>query len=100
MFVEPALEAPLESSTVWLCKKAFHGLKISPRAWGGHSTQKINDMSEDQLISDPSTYVKKKRTQRSDVSILHLMDVVVLRNEGDTVNFWGLEISEASRGSR
>ena len=29
---------------------------------------------------------------------LHLMDVVVLRNEGDTVNFWGLEITEASRG--
>ena len=70
-------------------------------------------MNYDQLISDPSTYVKK-RAQRSDDSILlrhmddvvgtgpeehlmsdfehmktslHLTDVVVLRHEGDTVNF-------------
>ena len=73
-------------------------------------------MSYDQLVSDPSTYVKK-RTERQDDSILsrhmdnvvgtgpeeHLMsdfdehmktsllftDVVVLRNEGDAVKFWG-----------
>ena len=81
--------------------------------WGIHSTQKINDMNYNQLISDPSTYVKK-RAQRLDDSILlrhiydvvgtgpeeHLMsdfeqmktslyltDVVVMRHEGDTVNF-------------
>ena len=80
---------------------------------------KINDMNCSHLISDPSTYVKK-RAQRSDDSMLlrhmddvvgtgpdeHLMggfehmktslyltDVVVLRHEGDTVNFSGLEIS-------
>ena len=35
--------------------------------WGIHSTQKINDMSYNQLISDPSTYVKK-RTQPSEDS--------------------------------
>ena len=42
-----------------------------------HGTQKINDMSYNQLISDPSTYVKK-RAQRSDDSILlrHMDDVV------------------------
>ena len=42
-----------------------------------HSTQKINDMSFNQLISDPSTYVKK-RTQRSEDSILlrHMDDLV------------------------
>ena len=71
-------------------------------------------MNYDQLISDASTYVKK-RAQRSDDSILlhhmddvvgtgpeeHLMsdfehmktslcltDVVALRHEGDTVNFF------------
>ena len=76
------------------------------------------------MISDPSTYVKK-RAQRSDDSILlrymddvvskgpeeHLMsdfehmktslyltDVVVLRHEGDTVNFLGLEITKTSKG--
>ena len=70
-------------------------------------------MSHNQLISDLSTYVKK-RAQRSDDSILlrhmddvvgtrpeehlmsdfehmktslHLTDVVVLRHEGDTVSF-------------
>ena len=91
---------------------------------GIHSTQKINDMSYSQLISDPSTYVKK-RAQRSDDSILprhmddvvgtgpeeHLMsdsehmktslyltDVVVLRHEGDTVNFLGLEITKTRKG--
>ena len=42
-----------------------------------HSTQKINDMSYNQLTSDHSAYVKK-RAQRSDDSILlrHLDDVV------------------------
>ena len=91
--------------------------------WGIHSAQKINDMSCNQWISDPSTYAKK-RTQRSDCSNLlrhmddvvgtgpeeHLMsdfehmktslyltDVVVLRNEGDTFNFLGLEITMTSR---
>ena len=71
-------------------------------------------MNYNQLISDPSTFVKK-RAQRSDDSILlrhmddvvgtgpeehllsdfehmktsvHLIDVVVLRHEGDTVNFF------------
>ena len=84
--------------------------------WGIHSTQK----SYDQLILDPL----KKRAQRSDESILlrhmddvvgtgpeeHLMsdfehtetslyltDVVVLRHEGDTVNFLGLEITKTSK---
>ena len=123
MYVEPAPEAQVDSSKVWLCKKAFQGLKISPYAWCIHSTQKINDMSYNQLISDPSTYVQK-RAQRSDDSILlrhmddvvgtgpdeHLMsdfehmktslyltDVVVFRHEGDAVNFLGLEITKTCR---
>ena len=72
VYVEPAPEAQLDSSKVWLCKKAFQGLKVSPQG-----TQKINDMSYNHLISDPSTYVKK-RTQRSEDSILlRRMDDVV-----------------------
>ena len=81
-------------------------------------------MNYSQLISDPSTYVKK-RAQRSDDSILlrhmddvvgtgpeeHLMsdfehmktslyltDVVVLRHDGHTVNFIGLEITKTRKG--
>ena len=92
--------------------------------WCFHSTQKINEMRYKQLISDPSAYVKK-RAQRHDNSILvrhmddvvvtgpceHLMsdfehmkislfftDVVVLRHEGDTINFSGLEITKTSSG--
>ena len=53
--VDPAPEAQLDSSKVWLCKKALQGLKISPQAWSVPSTQKINDMNDDQSISDPST---------------------------------------------
>ena len=77
VYVEPALEAQLDSSKIWLCKKAFQGLKISPQVWCVRSTQKINDMSYSQLISGPSTYVKK-RSQRSEASILlrHMDDVV------------------------
>ena len=33
VYVEPAPEAQLDSSMVWLCTKAFQGLKISPQAW-------------------------------------------------------------------
>ena len=122
VYVEPAPEAQLDSSKVWLCKNAFQGLKIYPQAWCIHSTQKINDMNYSQLISDSSTYAKK-RAQRSDDSILlrhmddmvgtgpeeHLMgdfehvktcqyltDVVVLRHESDTVNFLGLEITKTT----
>ena len=123
VYVEPAPEAQLDSSKVWLRKKAFQGLKISSQGWGIHSTQKINDMNYSQLISDPSTYVKK-RAQRSDDSILlrhmddvvgtgpeeHLMSdfehmkislyltgVVVLRHEDDTVSFLGLEITKTHK---
>ena len=77
VYVEPAPEAQLDSSKIWLCKKAFQALKISPQAWSVHSTQKINDMNYNQLISDPSTSVKK-RARRSEDSILlrHMDDVV------------------------
>ena len=76
-------------------------------------------MSYNQLISDPSTYVKKRALRSGDSILLrhindvvgtvpdeHLMndfehtktslyltDMVVLRHEGDTVNFLGLEIT-------
>ena len=77
VYVETAPEAQLDSSKVWLRKKACQGVKISPQAWSIHRTQKINDMSYNQLISDPSTYVKKP-AQRSDDSILlrYIDDVV------------------------
>ena len=92
----------------------------SPQAWSTHSSQKIDDMIYNQLTSDPSTYVKK-RTQRSDDSILlrHMDDVVgtgpeeldhmktslcltdvVLYSEGDTVNFLGLEITKTTGALR
>ena len=82
-------------------------------------------MSYNPLVSDPFDVYMKKRAQRSEDSILlrhmddvvgtgleeHLMsdfeqrktslylaDVVVLRHEGDTVNFLGLEITKTSKG--
>ena len=91
---------------------------------GVSTAQKINDMSYNQLMSDSSAYVKK-RAQRSEDSIflrhmddvvgtgpeehlisdfqymktsLYLTDMVVLRHEDDTVNFLGLEITNASKG--
>ena len=93
------------------------------QVWGIHSMQKIKDMSDNELISDPSTCLKN-RAQRSEDSILlrHRDDVVrtgpeerfmsdfehmktslyltdvVLRHEGDTVNFFGLEITKTSKG--
>ena len=93
------------------------------QVWCIHSIQKIKDMSDNELISDPSTCVKN-RAQRSEDSILlrHMDDVVrtgpeehfmsdfehmktslyltdvVLRHEGDTVNFLSLEITKTSKG--
>ena len=52
VYVEPAPEAQLDSSQVWLCKKAVQGLKIPPQAWCIRSTQKINDMSYIQPVDD------------------------------------------------
>ena len=74
VYVEPAPEVQSDSSKVWLCKKIFQGLKISPQAWGIH---KINDMNYNQVISDLSVHVKK-RARRSNDSILlrHMSDVV------------------------
>ena len=43
--VGPVLEAQVDSSEVWLCKKAFRGLVISPLACSVNSTQNINDMN-------------------------------------------------------
>ena len=105
-------------------QESFSGTQDLSSGLGIHSTQKINDMNYNQLISCPSTYVKK-RAKRSDDSILlrymddvvgtspeehpmsdfehmktslYLTDVVVLRNEGDTVNFLGLEVTKTSKG--
>ena len=71
------LEAQLDSSKVWLCKNALEGLEICPQAWCIHSTQKINDISYDHLISDFSTY-GNKRARRHDGSLrLRRMDDVL-----------------------
>ena len=104
-------------------RKLVRDSNISPQAWCIHSTQKINDMNCNQLMSDPSAYVEKS-AQRSVDSILlrhmddvvgtgpeehlmsdlelmktnlHLTDVVILRHEGDTVNFLGLEITKTRK---
>ena len=74
--VEPAPEVQVDFSKVWLCKKAFHGLKISPQACGIHSTQKIDDMSDDHLLSDTSTYVKKRSQQDDSILLRHVDEVV------------------------
>ena len=42
-----------------------------------HSAQKISDMSYNQLISDPWTYVKKRTHRSEDSILLRLMDDVV-----------------------
>ena len=78
MYVELVPEATVDPSKAWRSRKAFQGLKISPQAWGIHSTKKINDMGCDQLVGiRPSTYVAK-RAKRQDNSILlrHMDDVV------------------------
>ena len=41
VYVEHVLEANVPHSKVWLCKKAFQGLNISPQAWKIHSTEKL-----------------------------------------------------------
>ena len=58
-------------------RKLFKDSRFLLRPEGSHRTEKINDMSYNQLISDSSTYVKKL-AQRSDDSILlrHTDDVV------------------------
>ena len=108
----------------WTCPTLSQQQPSGCVTWCIHSTQKINDMNYSQLVSHPSAYVKK-RAQRSDDSILlrhmddvvgtgpeeHLMsdfermktslyltDVVVLRHEGDTVNFLGLQITKTRKG--
>ena len=59
VYVEPAPEEQVGifQGTAF-CKKAFQGLMLSPQAWGIHSTQKINDRSYNQLVSDPATFVR------------------------------------------
>ena len=122
MHVEPALEALLDSSKVWLRKKRFKDSRFLLRPGAFHSTQKINDMSYNQLVS------VKKRTPRQDDSILlrhmddvvgtgpeeqllkqfehmktslYLTDVIMLRNEGSTVNFfWVLKTPRKAGASR
>ena len=100
----------------WTCPMVLLQQPKGCVTWGVHSTQKINDMSYNQLISDPSTYVKT-RAQRSDDSILlpttwmtwwardqtlissaifeHMKTSLYLRDV--VVNFLGLEITKTSK---
>ena len=70
-FHQSSIHARIRSDEKWEDCRTI----ISPQAWGIHSTQKINDVSYNQLISDPSTYVKK-RAQRDSILLRHLGDVV------------------------
>ena len=77
VYVEQVLEGQVESSNVWLCKEAFQDLKMWPQAWGFHCTQKTNDMIDDQLVSDLSTYVKERAQRQDDAIFFRHMDDVV-----------------------
>ena len=70
LYVEPVPEANVHPSKVWLCKKAFQELQISPQAWGIHSTEKIGAMSYEQLKSDLPTYVAKREKRKNDSILL------------------------------
>ena len=114
--LEPSMRRWCPTPRRWTCPMLLRQHPNGCVTWCIHRTQKINDMSCNQLKSDPSMYVKK-RAQRSEDSILlrhmddvvgtgpdsHLTsdfehmktslcltDVVVLRHEGDTVNFLGV----------
>ena len=52
----------------WTCPLLLRQQPNGCGTWCIHSTQKTNDMSYNQLISDPSTCVKK-RAQRSDETV-------------------------------
>ena len=74
MYVEPAPEAQFQGLALPECLSRTQDFSAG---LGNQSAQKINDMSYDQLISEPPTYVKV-RTQRSDDAIfMRLMDDVV-----------------------
>ena len=55
-------------------RKLFKDSRFSLQAWGIHSTRRINDMSHNQLISDPSTCVKKRSQRSEDSTLLRHMD--------------------------
>ena len=74
LFVEPVPEANAHHSKVWLCKKAFQGLKISLHAWGIHSSEKIGAMGYEQLKSDPSMCVVICEKGKDDSILLHHID--------------------------
>ena len=44
VYVEAAPEAQLDSSKVWLCKRAFQGLKISPQAYSQHTENQRHEL--------------------------------------------------------
>ena len=75
--LEPSTRRWCPTPRRWTCPMLVRQQPSGCVTWSIHSTQKINDMSYNQLTSDPSTYVKK-RTERSDDSILlrHMDDVV------------------------
>ena len=75
--LEPYTRQWCQTPRRWTCPTCLQEQPSGCVTWGIHSAQKINHTSYDQLISDPSTYVKKG-TQRSDDSILlRHMDAVV-----------------------
>ena len=119
VYGESIPEAQVDSFKVWLCKKAFQGLKISLQTRSIQST-KNNDMGYDQLVSDLLTYMKKRtRRQHDSILLRHMDDVVgpapkahlviheeqfvldgcgVLRTERNSFTFLGFEVTKTSRG--
>ena len=75
--LEPSTRPWCPTPRRWTCLMLLRQQPNGCVTWGIHSTQKINGMSCNQLIPDPSTNVKK-RAQRSEDSILsrHMDDVV------------------------
>ena len=84
VYVEPVCGAQVDPSKVWLCKTAFQGQDFAtgladsktPGTCSGANTVKKKNKRElhsseltEELVSDPSTYVKK-RTQGQDGPIL------------------------------
>ena len=77
LFLKPYTRRWWQKPRKWTCPTWLPKQRSACVTWCIDSTQKIDGMSSNQWISDPSTYAKK-RTQRSDYSNLlrHMDDVV------------------------
>ena len=80
MFVQPPPEYFSDLDVIWKLKKAFYGLKSSPRHWQDHFADVLHRLGAVRLKHDPNVFHFK---EHKTIVMVYVDDLLIVGEQSD-----------------